>query len=292
MQKTIRQILDFILFSNLFIAFCSAVQVAFTYQILKEKPNLTVISLVFFATLAIYNLSMLLAKPANPESSPFRRVRWIFAHEELIKYLTLLAFIGVLLFGLFLSAASQILLLFLGLLSMAYNLPLIKHRRQKTGLRNVPGIKLFIIALVWSLSTVGLPVLELKSNGAQVMSTNHFMLLLAHRFIFITAITLPFDIRDLYQDKSHSLKTIPVLLGETKAYFLCQVLLILSLLLGISFSLNYNAVAGAILLSTIISAWLIFRSKWEKNEYYYFFFLDGVLILPWVFVQLLQVLSV
>jgi hypothetical protein len=28
--------------------------------------------------------------------------------------------------------------------------------------------------------------------------------------------------------------------------------------------------------------WLIFKSKWEKNEYYYFFYMDGVLILQYV----------
>jgi hypothetical protein len=47
---------------------------------------------------------------------------------------------------------------------------------------------------------------------------------------------------------------------------------------------GFNTDFFALALSIILTGWLIFRSRWEKNEYYYFFYLDGVLIVQYLFV--------
>ncbi|MFM6975686.1 MAG: hypothetical protein ACKOW2_02405 [Sphingobacteriaceae bacterium] len=288
MQKHIRPFLDFLLFSNLFIALGAAAQVILSYQLLELSPNWRLISLVFCATLALYNFSMFLARPAKPESSPYRRVRWIFEHQRLITSISLTAIFGAIILSLLLSYTSQILLLFLGFIAIAYNLPLLQIRSQKIGLRNIPGIKLFLIAGIWSLSVVLLPVLEAESKGILFISSGRVMLLLAQRFAFVAAITIPFDIRDLYQDRIYALKTIPVLFGETKAYLLCQLLLVVSLVLSGMALFPLGQSFSTILITSLLSAWLIFRSKWKKDEYYYFFYLDGVLLIPTVCLALLQ----
>jgi hypothetical protein len=36
-------------------------------------------------------------------------------------------------------------------------------------------------------------------------------------------------------------------------------------------------------LTAVLMGWLIFKSEWEKDEYYYFFYMDGVLILQYLF---------
>ena len=77
-KKTFRQSLDFLLFSNIFIALCAVAQAAVTYHLLGARCDEYVLALLFCSTLALYNFSMLLAKPANPKNSQFRRVRWIF----------------------------------------------------------------------------------------------------------------------------------------------------------------------------------------------------------------------
>ena len=43
-------------------------------------------------------------------------------------------------------------------------------------------------------------------------------------------------------------------------------------------------------LTAILTGWLIFKSKWEKDEYYYFFFVDGVLILQYLMVLLFSLI--
>jgi len=47
----------------------------------------------------------------------------------------------------------------------------------------------------------------------------------------------------------------------------------------------------ALTLTTVLTGWLIFKSKWEKNEYYYFFWMDGTLILQYLMLLLFNYLN-
>jgi len=190
------------------------------------------------------------------------------------------------------STASEILMIFLAILSFGYGLPLFTIGEQKFGLRNIPGLKLFMIALVWTMSCVLLPVLESQAMQLATISMRDTTLLIAKRFLFIAAVAIPFDIRDLFDDRQSGLKTIAVAWGEKNAYLFCQVLLagyvvLLFLFKNTGFSTDF----WALTLSVILTGWLIFKSKWEKNEYYYFFYLDGVLILQYLFVVIFDKVS-
>lgn len=279
LQKTTNEILDFLLFSNIFIALCAVAQAAVTYHLLDAECDKHVLGILFFSTIALYNFSVFMSKPANPKKSPFRRVRWVHAHYQLVITITLISVLSLIALVFFLSTASQVLLFFLGVIAISYNLPLFTLGEKKFGLRNVPGLKLFLIALIWSLSAVLLPVTELAEHQAIAISVSDTIILIAKRFLFIAAITVPFDIRDLFQDKSYDLKTIPVVVGERKAYLFCQLLLLIYISLLFLFTQNFNADFFALTLTVILTGWLIFKSEWKKNEYYYFLYLDGTMIL-------------
>ncbi len=288
MQKIIRWFLNFLVFSNLFIAFAAAAQVAFTYQILNTEPNVWLIKLVFFATFTFYNFSILLAKPKNTSTSSSKRASWIFAHQGFLISASLTAMVAAILIALKLKMSTQLLLALLAILSASYNLPLFKINQQKTGLRSVPGIKLLLIAGVWSASTVVLPILE---SGTLILNSSEIVVLIFHRLLFVAAITIPFDIRDRYQDKIYALKTIPVLLGTQKSELICQILLALSIILFGIFSRFTGEIFSVNLLITAFAGWLIIKAQWQKNDYYYFLCLDGLLILPWIFIQSIQYLT-
>jgi 4-hydroxybenzoate polyprenyltransferase len=282
-KKAFFSTLDFLLFSNLFIAFCAVAQGLVTYYLLKLPPDNYVLAFVFFSTLIVYNLSMLLAKPKEPQKSPFKRVRWIFSHHRLIISITLIAVLCIIpLALLYLSIQAKLLMSFVGVLAIAYNFPFLSFNHKKIGLRNLPGIKLFLIAFVWSVSCVLLPIVELENNYGITVSFGETILLIAKRFLFICAITIPFDIRDLFQDKLYELKTIPVMLGEKKAWIFCQALLGAYLVLLIVFTKTVNLDVIGIALTIFLTGWLIFKSNLKKNEYYYFFFLDGTMLLQFV----------
>ncbi|MHB1176727.1 MAG: UbiA prenyltransferase family protein [Daejeonella sp.] len=282
MNKYLGQALDCLLFSNIFIALCAVAQGLVTYQLLGTEPEAHVLGLLFCSTLALYNFSILLVKPGKPERSPFRRIRWIFSHYRLMITATIIAILSILPLLFFLNTASRILLVSLALISVAYSLPIFSIHDKHFGLRNIPGVKLFLIAMVWSLSCVLLPILELESNIEASVSVNDAILLISKRFLFIAAITVPFDIRDLFLDKRNELKTIPVILGEQKALMVCQGLLVGYLVLLLIFIKRIDSNFLGLTLTIVLTGWLIFKSKWKKNEYYYFLYLDGTMIVQFL----------
>lgn len=289
-KKVLVSILDFLLFSNLFIAICAVAQGLVTYHLLNARPDWYILAILFFGTIGVYNFSMLLSKPKNPENAQFARVRWIFSHHRLIISITLISVLCLIPLGLiYLSIEGKLLMIFTALLALCYNIPFLTLNNQKIGLRNIPGIKLFLIALVWSISCVLLPVVELEQNHQINISTAETLLLVAKRFMFIAAITIPFDIRDLFQDKLYALKTIPVMLGERKAMIFCQILLIGYLALLLLFSQSINTDIIALTLTLILTGWLIFKSNLKKNEYYYFLYLDGTMLLQYLLLLLVSV---
>ncbi|MEQ7798589.1 hypothetical protein ABDJ41_02150 [Pedobacter sp. ASV1-7] len=288
-KKILLPILDFLLFSNLFIAICAVAQGMVTYHLLNVKPDKYILAILFFGTLSVYNFSMLLSKPKKPENSPFVRVRWIFSHHRLIISITLISVLCLIPLGLlYLSIEAKLLMIFTSILALGYNIPFLTLNHQKIGLRNIPGIKLFLIALVWSVSCVLLPIVELEHNLEINISTAETLLLVSKRFLFVAAITIPFDIRDLFQDKLYELKTIPVMLGEKKAYIFCQFLLGGYLVLLLLFDKNINANNIALTLTLLLTGWLILKSSIKKNEYYYFFYLDGTMLLQYLILILVS----
>ncbi len=282
-KKIFFGIIDFLLFSNLFIALAAVAQLALTYRLLGLPAPTYLLAFICCSTLLVYNLSMLLVKPVAPQNSVFKRVRWIFKHLRLQISVTLVAAISVVALALFyLSIPAILLMSFVGLIALAYNYPLFKIKQQQIRIRNLPGLKLFLIALVWTLSCVLLPMVEVGYKYGISIPTNEILLLLTQRFLFICALTIPFDIRDLFEDNLYHLKTIPVILGERKTIIFCQLLLAGALILMFLFTKNLNLANIGLSFTFILTGWLIFKAKLKKNEYYYFFFLDGMLILQFL----------
>ncbi|MDR3272099.1 MAG: hypothetical protein LBT29_01250 [Flavobacteriaceae bacterium] len=81
-------------------------------------------------------------------------------------------------------------------------------------LRNVSVLKIFIIALVWTIF-----ILYISNN--LYFSTIEFFTV----FLFIFAITLPFDIADMSKD---SVSTIPKMIGEKRSKLLAYICLLTS----------------------------------------------------------------
>ena len=283
MKKIFQPVFDFILFSNIFMALCAVAQGLVTFYLIGSKPVNAVLCILFTSTLAVYNFSIIRTKPEDAKRSPHKRVQWFFKHYRLMVTITIVSILSLLPLFFLLSTESRLLLIFLGLISFAYSLPLFTLGDQKFGLRNIPGLKQFLITLIWTMSSVLLPLMEAQHHHLGAISMRDTTILIAKRFLFIGALTVPFDIRDLFEDRQSGLKTIPVLYGEKIAYYFCQALLAGYIILLFMFRNNgFNTDFFALTITAILAGWLIFKSKWEKNEYYYFFFMDGVLLLQYM----------
>jgi 4-hydroxybenzoate polyprenyltransferase len=269
-----RQFVEFVLFSQLFIASGAAAQTAFTYQLIGQAIDLCVVALVFFATLALYNLSMVLSNPGKKPSSLLKRVQWMSKHQHLCSSFTLIGGLSTLCLSFFLSATAQAVLASLALISIAYSLPLLPFRGERVSLRNIPGLKLILIALVWALSTTLLPIV----NSTTTLSVATMWMLLTQRILFFMAIAIPFDVRDIYQDSIYSLKTIAVALGKQKSQYVAHLSLALSSTTWWYLSDYSTKYVLPILVVWGVAAWCI-QTADKQKELFYFIVLDGLLFL-------------
>jgi 4-hydroxybenzoate polyprenyltransferase len=287
MKRIFQPVFDFLLFSNVFMALCAVAQGLVTFYLIGAKPVFTVNWLLFTSTLGIYNFSILLTKPTEPEKSEYKRVRWFFSHYRLMVTFTIVSLLSLIPLFFLISIESRILMVFLSIISFCYSIPIFSLGGQKFGLRNIPGLKQFLITLVWTMSTVLLPIMEAQHFHITTVSMRDMTILIAKRFLFIAALTVPFDIRDLFEDRQSGLKTVPVMWGEKNAYLFCQILLAGYVVLLFLFrNGGFTPDFFALTITAVLAGWLIFKSKWEKNEYYYFFFIDGVLILQYLMLLL------
>ncbi len=175
-------------------------------------------------------------------------------------------------------------LLPLGLISLFYALPLFGAGK---GLRDLPYLKVFLIALSWAYLTVGVPAPEC---GFWMEASE--WLLFTERTLFVLAITIPFDIRDLpYDDPSK--RTFPQVIGVRSAKVLSIFLLILFLassalrLLasenGLSLMLGYTTTAA-------LAAYLIGRTGPGKAPLLYGGYLDGTMLFMFLAVSVFELL--
>ena len=165
----------------------------------------------------------------------------------------------------------------IALITILYSLPVFGNRKTMFRIREIPYLKIFIIAFVWSFLTIILPV----SRSSQTFSKTLLVLMLLERFFFVFAITIPFDVRDMKEDKRAGIKTIPTLLNEKTSYILsCLALLIFVI---ISFIHYQTWSARSFILPVGISAittFVFLTVKRIRNlPYYYYGILDGTMLL-------------
>ncbi|MDQ3190270.1 MAG: hypothetical protein M3Q58_01615 [Bacteroidota bacterium] len=284
----LKRIFDFIIFSNVFVSFCAASLVFATKIILQLKGDFYLEFFVFFSSLAVYNFQRI----TFPETEVFVflsiRHKWTLANSKLLFLLTVFSLIISVLIFLFCftnKTGSAILLLPFAFISIWYALdlhrvfPFLKNKFKR--LRLVPYLKIGLIALTWTAITVWLPIIEYRLN---LLSDQTFILTL-ERLLFIFAITLPFDIRDMLQDKAFQLKTIPLALGIERTKYLSYFTLLIFSLIAFSrvplLSTDIKIV-GALVVSALIASILISIINENKREYYYSFWIESLMVIQFL----------
>ncbi len=232
---------------------------------LDEKINKQVLLLVFFSTFAVYNLQRLIKHYSNKNNYTHRH-RWIQEHQTALLLGVLFSSISALfLFFRLYDWHKFSLLLPFALLASLYAVSIFS--RQKA-LRDLPYVKVFIIALTWSVATVLLPVF----SSSKELDVRTVTLLIAN-FFYIVGITIPFDIRDIEVDAGNT-QTIPQLMGIKKSVYLSVGFLIFS---SAIFKIQFNHIGQQI--AYLVSIILVLRTRSQQPELYYSGLIDGSIIL-------------
>ena len=173
-----------------------------------------------------------------------------------------------------LTGGMLVLLLFMSLLTLFYCFP---FNSVNKNLRKTPGLKIFIVATVWSLLIVVFPII----NFTDKLDVS-FLIFFVQVLIFVIVTIFPFEIRDLNSD-CKQLRTIPQIIGVKNTKVLALCLLIIFMLLDciqyvILNSINFKSILinAAVCLTTFT---LIQKSKENQSIYFSSFWVESLPIL-------------
>jgi hypothetical protein len=184
---------------------------------------------------------------------------------KLIGLLTISAIIAAVIFFFYLQTKAQIAGIIAFLLVVCYAFPVF----GAINLRNIGGVKIYLIASCYIIVTVLMPVYD---SGRPISYETGFVA--AARFFLIFVLLLIFDIVDIAYDATQ-LRTIPQQLGLFKTKILGTALLIVFCILHGMFARNINVLVVNILLAIIVSLFLWFANP-ARSNYYTNFFLESV----------------
>jgi 4-hydroxybenzoate polyprenyltransferase len=103
-------------------------------------------------------------------------------------------------------------------------------------------------------------------------------------FFYTSAITFPFEIRDLKRD---DFTTLPMKIGIQKTKYLSYIFLCLSSVLTIYF-LKFEFAISLFLTFTFASI-LIYFSHQKREDWYYSFLMESLSLLPFIFHELFKI---
>ena len=239
--------------------------------VFKQKLDFSFLLIIFLfsSTIIVYNS----IKYSLINKYYFETKKPIINTIQLLSFSCLI----ILFFSLFFLKLETILfavLLFFICLLYAFPLGL-----SNSNLRNVGKVKLFLVAVCWSASTIILPAIE-----NEIHNTYRTIILSIQFFILVIIYTIPFEIRDMEYD-SKDLKTIPQLMGikysKRLAYLLIAIFYVLSIE---NFSINFLKQSDFFI--SILLILIIYLTKKNQSKYFASFWVESVPIY-WILITLM-----
>ena len=281
-----RGLITYFVFGSWWVAICAASMGLLTwYELTKSWWNAPIFVFILGSTLVVYNLNMLSGlKELRKMGTHSERHHWCMENELAMK-VTL--GIGLLLSAIsiwFLNPIIWLLMIPLGFLALAYAAPIVRRNADKIRIREIGLWKIFIIAIVWAGMTAILPAVELL--GWHQVETPHTWMLATERAIFILAITIPFDIRDLVNDAKKDVQTLPSVLTWQWAVVL-SVFLIGAFICLLTLRLGLDGRFMGYAVSSIIAAVGLAFATPNRSDMYCSFWIEGTMLLQFFAVLLL-----
>ena len=271
-MKPLKQLLFFLVYSNLFIAACAVLMLEQTHYLLTGSvahPDLT--AFVFFSTLCSYSFHYYLT---THSVVPSPRIKWLKNYRYVHVILFFAGLAGAIIFFLRLIDHWNWLVPAM-LATFLYSAPKIPHPLFRM-LREVAIGKTIFLAFIWMYVTTILPVI-ISGTGWSMTAT----LFAISRFFFVYCICILFDYRDRADDKAAGIRSLITFLSEKNI----TILFIFSMLIyAVSTVLLYNygiSMSNIILLLVpgFILALLYKYARHHFSDMLYYVVLDGLMAL-------------
>lgn len=274
-----RQVFQTFIYGALFISLCTVGLCMETNLLLGVPFNSGYFYLlVFSATLGQYNIHYYIKRDANPDSDRFF---WSIRHRKTHLILNIVGAAGVLT-GLFhLESRNLMVLAIVAAITILYSFPFLPFRKKKR-LKDFGLLKILTLSYVWTLITVWFPAVTLTRI------TPDFQLVFFQRFVFMFALCLAFDIRDVVSDAQSGIRTLPVSLGVRHSYLIITGSLVVFVALSIlqfSHTEKFMQLNGMIV-SALATYFVIEYARDRNSDMMYLFCIDGMMLLQAVLVAL------
>lgn len=294
--KSKQSLLAYIFFSNYFYGLCAiALSIEATLQQDFPLNSAGFYIFSFSITVLYYTRAYITEKKTglnNPRSAWYRnKKKWVF-NSQVILTITALIYTTSLLSGHFLFILRlpminwMLMLVFPVVAALYYG---ISHRRfAHYNLRNIGWLKPFIIGFVWAGLVTVYPILfyDMEKQIAFVPDwTGGF--LFVKNLMFITVLSILFDIKDYAADHNQQLKTFVVKAGLRRTIF---VIVIPLCILGLTSYLFYSAARdfSALriifnLIPFIVTIGVAYSLHRRKSIFYYLIVIDGLMMVKALF---------
>ena len=276
-MQVLKRILNFYLNSSIHVALAASALTLVTLIELDLKLDKYLLYFVFFSTITGYNFVKYFGVAKFHHRS---LAGWL----KVIQVFSFMAFLAMCFVALYLELNTLILIGILGVVTFFYAIPVMLPKRylldDHKNLRQIGGLKVYVIALVWAFTSVYLPVV----NEAVSIDADVYILGL-QRFCYVLVLMLPFEIRDLNYD-SLKLATIPQKIGIKKTKIIGVLLLLLFVLLDyFKDVLKQETLLSTVIIALITFVLLMFSNK-NQSKYYSAFWVESLPII-WLVILLL-----
>ena len=271
MNSSFKKILDFFLFTSLFVSCCAVIMVYQSYSLIIGKPvNPWFAVFVFFSTVCSYNFHWAL----TPHSiAPSQRLQWDEKHTSYHLLLSITGLIGAAI-SFFFIKEHWFYIGVAAILTFLYSAPKISFTPFKW-LKKIAIGKTIFLAMAWTYVTAVLPIL-IEGNVA----TEKAIIFCAGQFFFIYAICILFDFRDRDYDKKEGIRSMITYFNERGIDILFSISIIVFFVLSIL--LNQTGIQwvniGILLIPALLLITIYKHAKRNFSDYLYYFILDGLMM--------------
>jgi 4-hydroxybenzoate polyprenyltransferase len=268
--------------SNTEYSFINALLIAVSAALLCKETF--IVAQINYSGAALYLLTFLATFIAYLNSGIEKKI----AHFSFKSTTNSIAFFGVgliFLAGLYLLVDSNITVILTMIISLSLLYFEAFERNRYFSIRKIYFAKSIVLGLVWSLTTVALPVAFAKASLFSI----DILFIFLRRLVFIAALSLSFDIRDIEKDNQLGYKNIAALIGIQKtkvlSFLLLGIFIALVLMQTQAGSLTKNA-ARAMFVSIGISIIPIAVYNPYKKSNLVLFVIDTMLIVQFLLIYI------
>ncbi|GLU43808.1 hypothetical protein [Allomuricauda sp. NBRC 101325] len=214
-MRTLKALFDFYLDASIHVALSVLAMAGVTFHLLGTFSDLNLLGFIFFSVIVCYNF-------IKYGVEAYKYIIVSNAYHKVIQVFSFISFVFALYFLMQLKQEIWLATIILGILSALYAVPLLPKAKN---LRNLAGLKVYIVAFVWAGFTVLLPVID-----AELPLYWDFWVSFLQRFLLVLVLIIPFEIRDMQWDDK-GLRTLPQVLGVANTQKLGMGLTVLFFLL-------------------------------------------------------------